>query len=153
MFFPRQSSIIPLSEGVSPQKIRDDEELQRLAGLQLRDSLVRGLGVSEQLQSILDDRDSERADTAMSTRPQSTNSNPAKSLFFTNTVFHDSGVGTSLSHSSFPSEHSHTYGTTDSTLLHTLPGSTSSHYPQRRAYGPGSKFQMKHPSLSGGYPR
>lgn len=115
---------------------------------------MRGLGVSEQVQSMLDDQESKRADTAVSTRPQSTSSNPAQPLFFTNTVFHDSGVGTTLSQSSsFPSEHSHTFGTTDSTPSHALPGSTSTHYLQRRAYSPVNKFQMKHPSLSGGYPR
>lgn len=45
--------ILPYGTGVSPQAIREDEELERLAGMQLRDSLVRGLGVTEQLQASL----------------------------------------------------------------------------------------------------
>ncbi len=40
-------------DGITPLAIRDEEELERLAGLQLRDSLVRGLGVSEHLQASL----------------------------------------------------------------------------------------------------
>ena len=44
---------MPYGEGVAPLSIREEEELERLAGLQLRDSLVRGLRVSEQLQASL----------------------------------------------------------------------------------------------------
>lgn len=48
-----ESTLVPYGEGVAPLSIRDEEELERLAGLQLRDSLVRGLRVSEQLQASL----------------------------------------------------------------------------------------------------
>ena len=37
-----------------PQNIREEEEIERLAGLQLRESLVRGLGVTEQLQQLFE---------------------------------------------------------------------------------------------------
>ena len=91
---------MPYGEGVSPQVIRDEEELQRLAGLQLRDNLVRGLGVSEQLQVALE----------TSERPGSSAA-PAQPQFFTHTV--DQG--------SHPPPDPHT---TLTTPLHTLPGST-----------------------------
>ena len=108
---------MPYGEGVSPQVIRDEEELQRLAGLQLRDNLVRGLGVSEQLQVALE----------TSERPGSSAA-PAQPQFFTHTVYHDSGVDVSYRRTSLPPDQgSHPPPdphTTLTTPLHTLPGST-----------------------------
>lgn len=51
-WFPLQP-LLTYSEGVSPLAIMEEEELERLAGLQLRDSLVRGLKVSEQFQASM----------------------------------------------------------------------------------------------------
>ena len=38
----------------SPQTINDEEELERIAGLQLRESIVRSMGVSEHLRTMLE---------------------------------------------------------------------------------------------------
>ena len=46
-----------------PEAIHDEEELERLAGLQLRDNLVRGMGVSEQVRVVLESQPGSRAET------------------------------------------------------------------------------------------
>ncbi len=128
--------------------IRDEEELERLAGLQLRDSLVRSLGVSEQLHAVVDtattasDSDASRALSRSHThgpRPVSTASVAGTrpgSVFLMHTVYHDSGVGSSFSQSFLPAEHSNPV-TSDTTPHHSLPGYTSSHLHKSLGRTPG----------------
>ena len=140
-----------------PQYIKDEEELERLASLQLRDSLVRGLGVSEQLQAALDSETTPNDTRAPSVISRESSAAP-KSLFFTNSFYHhrDSCIDMSTSGSSLPTDHQYTVGShstssTTATQPHTLPGaphyhpnynnskttSTSSHYllPSKRSQG------------------
>lgn len=107
--------LVPYGVEVSPQTIREEEELERLAGLQWRDSLVRGLGISEQLSALLNSGNREKHCVSRNA-PQQPDSD-SKALFFTHTVFHDS----SHTHSS---EQANPLPPT-TTALHTLPGSTS----------------------------
>lgn len=51
--------------GPIPQNIEDEEELERLAGLQLRDSIVRGMGVSEHFRTMLESRPSSHVQTPL----------------------------------------------------------------------------------------
>ena len=121
---------------MSPQAIRDEEELERLAGLQLRDSLVRGLGVSEQLQAVLDTDptpSTTRAPSALSIK-DSTTSNP---LFYTSHIYHqDSGIDDSLSGASSSTEQCYSTYLADSAsnLFATTPLSSL----------PGSRYQLGH---------
>lgn len=126
-------SIVPCGDGVTPQYIKDEEELERLASLQLRDSLVRGLGVSEQLQAVLDSETTPNDTRAPSVISRESSAAP-KSLFFTNTVYHhrDSGIDISTSGSSLPVDHQYTVdsrnlSSTTATQLHTLPGAPYHH--------------------------
>lgn len=139
--------LLPYGEGICPLHISEEEELERLAGLQLRDSLVRGLGVGEHLQVSLD-----QMTTPSATRPPSsmcpcTNATnyyydsddrpamqhqqaAAPSAFFTHVVYRDHidpDINASQSGSSLPNETENTVITsvtnsTDSTPLHSLPG-------------------------------
>lgn len=47
----------------TPQNINEEEELQRLAGLQVRESMIKGMGMSEQLKTILESQPSSRIQT------------------------------------------------------------------------------------------
>ena len=133
--------IVPYGTGVSPQRIRDDEELERLTGMQLRDSLVRSLGVSEQLQVALS-----LEDEAAESRPGTGLSAPQKPLpLFPLTG--DSGGGVTHSYLSTHSERlaPSQPPTLDSTPLHSLPGAAHSSAPpfagsSRRVsgFGPGT---------------
>ncbi len=120
---------MPCGDGVAPQSIREEDELERLAGLQLRDSLVRGMGVSEQLQAVLA---SGTAATSYDTRELSIisrgSSVVSKSVFYSSHSYpHDSGIEESTSGVSLPPDGC--YGTESShsllssTPLHCLPGS------------------------------
>ncbi len=128
---PPLQSIVPYGADVAPLVIRDEEELERLAGLQLRDNLIRGLGVSEHLHAIIDtgagDSDPSRAVSRFQAhRPDSSASMAGTrptSVFVTHTHYHDSGVRTSYSHSSLPPEHPIPF-ITDTTPHHALPGHT-----------------------------
>ena len=119
---------MPYGEGISPLRISDEEELERLAGLHLRDSLVRGLGVSEQLQVSLDQMSSSRPPSEMPSAPVPQLHPQAGPMFFTHIVHNecsDSGVDESHSNSSLYSESNlllSVTNSTDSTPLHSLPG-------------------------------
>ena len=71
-----------------PEAITDEEEVERLASLQLRDRLLRGLGMFDQIQQLLQKNGPPTPDPTQ----QSTEANQ-----------HNSGVGKSLSHASLPS--------------------------------------------------
>ena len=139
--------LLPYGEGICPLHISEEEELERLAGLQLRDSLVRGLGVGEHLQVSLDQMTTPsaiRPPSSMCPCTNATNNNyydsddrpamqhqqAAPSAFFTHVVYRDridSDIDTSQSGSSLPTETENTVVTsvtnsTDSTPLHSLPG-------------------------------
>ena len=84
-----------LTEGRSPipQNIEDEEELERLAGLQLRDSIVRGMGVSEHFRTMLESQPSSRVQTPLPhcTRQNRTNpTNGEGNAFFTQTFIQES---------------------------------------------------------------
>ena len=56
MFFKSQSgkqSPLPVCESTQPISIREDDELQRLAALQQRDSLIRSTGLTDHLHKLL----------------------------------------------------------------------------------------------------
>ena len=128
MHSPTLQQSLPYGEGISPLRISDEEELERLAGLQLRDSLVRGLGVSEQLQISLDQMSSSRPPSTMPSDPAPRPHPQAGPMFFTHVVHNkqnDSGVDESHSSSSLPSESNvlmSVTNSTDCTPLHCLPG-------------------------------
>ena len=50
---------------VCPQNINDEEELQRLASLQVRETIIRGMGMSEQLRTMLESQPSSRIQTPL----------------------------------------------------------------------------------------
>ena len=50
---------------VCPQNINDEEELQRLASLQIRETIIRGMGMSEQLRTMLESQPSSRIQTPL----------------------------------------------------------------------------------------
>lgn len=121
-----ESGPVPYGEGVSPLAIREEEELERLAGLRLRDSLVRGLMVSDQLQASI--KKGCCAQPGMDSAPQQPN------IFTTNCkYFQEAGQGIAMGiASSVPIAH-HTpcdyeqrlVETTKTTPLHALPGNLS----------------------------
>ena len=47
------------------QNINEEEELQRLAGLQIRETMIRGMGMSEQLRTMLESQPSSRIQTPL----------------------------------------------------------------------------------------
>lgn len=132
----------PCDEGVSPQAIKDEEELERLAALQSRDSLIRGLGVSEQLQAILD-TDSAQTDIRAPSVASQYSTAISKPLLYTSQSYHpDSGIDTSTSVSSLPTEQCYTTDSRISILgptpLNSLSGASylqlgySSHHRSRK---------------------
>lgn len=135
---------VPYGEGISPLHISDEEELERLAGLQLRDSLVRGLGVGEQIQVSLDQLSTSRPPSTLIPSSSTTQSANPPPMFFTHVVHRDrsdSGVGVSHSSSSLPSENnilSSVTNSVDSSPLHSLPGAGP------RAVGRGSHATTTH---------
>ena len=106
--------------------IRDEEELERLAGLQLRDSLVRGLKVSEQIQASLKGG----LHPSYSTSSVDAALNPTKSSMFA-CRYHlnqeqNPDATCSIKHHYTPSEYEQRMlGMTRATPLHSLPGSMS----------------------------
>ena len=136
VYSPQQ--LLPCGEGISPVHISEKEELERLAGLELRDSLVRGLGVGEHLHVSLDQKT-----TPSTTRPPSSSTCPRTCddneerlttgqqqapTFFTHVVIQDrinSDMAASQSASSLPNENTvitSVTNSTESTPLHSLPG-------------------------------
>ena len=116
---------------MAPQSIRDEDELERLAGLQLRDSLVRGMGVSEQLKAVLE---YDAAAITYNTREpliiSRGSSAVSKAILYSNHSYpHDSGIEDSVSGVSLPPDHDSSYvpesshSLLGSTLLNSLPGS------------------------------
>ena len=92
-----------------PEPIRDDEELERLAAMQLRDSLVRGLGVSEHLHASLKDESTQRITTPSSVLRSTSFNRSAQSNFFSH-IFHPTH-GDIIQTGSF-STHQHPYSST-----------------------------------------
>ena len=154
--------LLPYGEGICPLHISEEEELERLAGLQLRDSLVRGLGVGEHLQVSLD-----QMTTPSATRPPSSmcpctnydndddrpstatqHQQAAPPAFFTHVVYQDhsdSDIDASQSGSSLPTENTaitSVTNSTDSTPLHSLPGAGPGRPPERG--GPGIHSNSHH---------
>ena len=134
---------LPYGEGISPLLISDEEELERLASLQLRDSLVRGLGVSEQLQVTLEQ-------TGSTSRPPSTMAPPPPPMFFTHVVRRDlredstAGVAASHSSSSLLSDNNiltSVTNSTETTPQHSLPGAGPPNVARQLGGGVHSKSQ------------
>lgn len=127
--------------------------------MQLRDSLVRGLGVSEQIHTIIDtttscseSEQSRAISRCLPHRPDSSASiagSRPRSVFFTHTVYHDSSMGTSFSRPSLPAEHSNPF-MAETTPQLALPGYTSMQ-PHRRlsAQRRSNAMAVAHSSLPG----
>lgn len=104
--------------------IRDEEELERLAGLQLRDSLVRGLKVSEQLQASLKGGVCPaHSACSVDSAPQPTDLFACR--YHTNQEQNPEGACSVKHHASYEYEQ-RMLGMTRTTPLHNLPGSVSS---------------------------
>ena len=54
MFLVFQTHVLPYVDMITPQEIKVEEEMERLAGMKLRDDLVKELGISEQVHASLD---------------------------------------------------------------------------------------------------
>lgn len=121
--------MVPYGEGVTPQIIREEDELERLAGMQLRDSLVRGLGVSDQLQASLNT--GTRCHLTQSTSFTDPCHQQATPNLFTSRYLVSHEQTTGMSHSVPVTHHTpidheqRLLGTTKTTPLHTLPGTVS----------------------------
>lgn len=122
--------IVPYGEGVSPQVIRDDEELERLAGMQLRDSLVRGLGVSNQLHASLRIGSGHVA-RSISYTDMPTHHAPPKPTLFTSRFQHQapgeggSYASLSLKQQLTPADEERTIGQAKDTPIHSFTGPVS----------------------------
>ena len=134
-----QTAIVPCSERVVPQSFTDEEELERLAGLQQRDSLVRGLGVSEQLQSMIssESKPSSRAPSALPLESSHNSTAPFSAGYFTEQLYGNPSIDAVYSRSSASSEliasEPHILMTsTDATPLTTMPGLMFHHLSSRR---------------------
>ena len=68
--------------------IQEEEELERLAGLQLRESLVRGMGVSEQVRVALESQPSSRAVTPSGPPVRANCESAENPHYFTQTYLH-----------------------------------------------------------------
>ena len=88
----------------SPQNISEEEELQRLAGLQIRESLIRGMGVSEQLRTMLESQPSSRIQTPLPSKEGAPNPHQGENNQFFSQAF--------------VQEFPRTCGDPDSTILH-----------------------------------
>ena len=127
----------------SPQNISEEEELQRLAGLQVRESLIRGMGVSEQLRTMLESQPSSRIQTPLPPKEGAPNPHQGESNQFFSQAFvqesprtygdPDSTISQPFLHISHPplpcdksfiaySSPDHRGGIPSGTTLHQLPG-------------------------------
>ena len=129
----------------SPQNISEEEELQRLAGLQIRESLIRGMGVSEQLRTMLESQPSSRIQTPLPSKEGAPNPHQGESNQFFSQAFvqeshrtcgdPDSTISQPFLHISHPpppprcdnsfiaySNPEHRGGIPSGTTLHQLPG-------------------------------
>lgn len=145
--------MVPYGEGISPQTIREEDELERLAGMQLRDSLVRGLGLSDQLQVTL------KNGFCSHFIQSEAGAQPPKSNLFTCRYHldHEQNPGAATTSSlsvkhHTPSEHEQRLlGMARATPLHSLPGTLSTvkmnessalGQPQQQNHWPTSKHTL-----------
>lgn len=110
---------------VDSQSICEEEELERMAGLQVRDTLVRGMGMQEQLRALLDSCPSSRLQTPMPcTHSEDLPSYQDRSTFFAQSYLQDTTNALSY-HDTIMSHPGPTLSHPDTTISH--PSTTVSH--------------------------